>query len=694
MLVPAFERLRYVSRFLLVFALYLGAAELGLAVPFTSGNVSPVWPASGVALASVLLWGYNVWPGIALAAFLVNFRHSIPAPAALGMAIGNTSSALFGGYLLRRFVGFRLSLARIKDVLALATLAAIVSPILAASIGVTSLSLAHIQAWSGAASAWRVWWLGDAMGILIVTPLFLSGRELAGLRKTSCLLELLLLSLGLLATCLAVFGGRLGLGVRDDVLAFVVFPFVIWGAIRFRVAGAAIVTLLIASIAIWGTTLRNGPFVSHNPLHNVALLQLFIAVIAVTGLILAAVTTERQDMREAFETKERLLQELQQAQSALQAAHDQLETRVRDRTAELEHRTAQVSEQARLLDLANDAIFVRSLADKITYWNRGAERLYGWRKDEVLGKITHDILQTEFPEPFSDIKAQLLRHGEWEGVLLHSKRDGSRITVASRWSMWSDEDGKPLGFLELNTDITDRKRAEESLRALSGRLLQLQDQERRRLARELHDSVGQLLVAISMNLAQVQRESEQLSEGAAKACRESLSLVRELSDEIRTLSHLLHPPLLDEAGLPSALRWYVDGFAERSKIAVSLELSPELGRLSAEAETAIFRLIQECLTNIHRHSGSRTASILIARNPQEVEIEVRDQGKGIPAPPVGGSQGSSRPGVGIQGMRERITQLGGRFEIRSGDKGTVVLATLPAPSSSVNDTSQAAGLAS
>jgi len=366
--------------------------------------------------------------------------------------------------------------------------------------------------------------------------------------------------------------------------------------------------------------------------------------------------------------------ERKQIAEALHRAHEELETRVQHRTAELERRTEEVSAQADLLNLANDAIFVRTLDDKITYWNQGAERLYGWSRAEVLQKTPHQILRTEFPQPFEEIKAQLLRDGQWQGELTHSKRDGSRITVASRWSMWWSPEGKPLGFLEVNSDITERKRAEEGLRTISGRLLQMQDDERRRIARELHDSAGQTLVALDMNLASIQREAKQLSPQALKTCSESLDLVKELSRELRTISHLLHPPLLDEAGLPSAVRWYVEGFAERSKIRVNLDLDANLGRLSSECETAIFRIVQESLTNIHRHSGSPTASINISRTRREVRLGVHDQGKGI--------SGSMKRGVGIQGMHERVRQLGGRLQINSGKGGTSVVAILPTESAS------------
>jgi PAS domain S-box-containing protein len=375
-------------------------------------------------------------------------------------------------------------------------------------------------------------------------------------------------------------------------------------------------------------------------------------------------------------------------QELLRSAHEELEARVHERTAELERRTAQVSAQAELLDLANDAIMVRSLDDRITYWNRGSARLYGWTKEEVLGRHPHDILRTVFPEPFENIKAQLLREGSWQGELIHKRRDGSTVIVASRWSTWSSKDGKPLGFLELNTDITDRKRAEDTLRQMSGRLLQMQDEERRRIARELHDSAGQMLVAMDMNLAVIQRESDHLSARAAGACHESVELVREMSKELRTMSHLLHPPLLDEAGLPSAIQWFVQGFAERSRIPVDLDVSPDLGRLSNECETTIFRIVQEALTNIHRHSGSSTASIRIHRNSHEVRLEIADQGKGFSPDTKRILSAGNRTGVGVQGMRERVRQLGGRLNIDSGPRGTTITATLPSQLQTVSSFSE------
>lgn len=237
---------------------------------------------------------------------------------------------------------------------------------------------------------------------------------------------------------------------------------------------------------------------------------------------------------------------------------------------------------------------------------------------------------------------------------------------------------KAQGELEsrVQARTADLDSANQNLRKLSARLLQLQDDERRRIARELHDSVGQMLAALNMNLSAVRADIEHLSK-TANALADSESLVHEMTSEVRTISHLLHPPLLDEAGLASALRWYVDGFSLRSKIKVDLDLPDDFGRLPRESETAIFRVVQECLTNIHRHSGSPIAKIHLRQRDHQVLVEVADKGKGIPPEKQQEMAATGTPGVGIRGMRERLRQLGGTLEIDSNGTGTVVTVRLP-----------------
>lgn len=266
----------------------------------------------------------------------------------------------------------------------------------------------------------------------------------------------------------------------------------------------------------------------------------------------------------------------------------------------------------------------------------------------------------------------------WVGILVFLASSAAVILMGE----WRRHENARL--LRAQDELEDRVRertadldaVNRNLRELSARLMQLQDDERRRIARELHDSVGQILAALGMNLSLARNDIERLS-SVISALNDSENLVREMSSEVRTISHLLHPPLLDEAGLCSALRWYVDGFAQRSQIRVDLDLPEDFGRLPAEMETAIFRVVQESLTNIHRHSGSPVAKIQMRQHGEQVIVEVADKGRGIPPDKLEEMSSTGTPGVGIRGMRERLRQLGGVLDIESGKSGTVVVVKLP-----------------
>jgi two-component system NarL family sensor kinase len=225
----------------------------------------------------------------------------------------------------------------------------------------------------------------------------------------------------------------------------------------------------------------------------------------------------------------------------------------------------------------------------------------------------------------------------------------------------------------LNAELNAREQAEASLRALSVRLLELQDQERRKFSRELHDSLGQYLVGAKMNLTMLGN-----SLPANALISECIKLLDQAMTETRTISHLLHPPLLDEAGFASAARWYVEGFSERSGIQTSLEMPEDLGRLSSSLELALFRVLQESLTNVHRHSKSRKAEVSVAASNGQVVLQVRDYGKGLPPDILDRFRRKrAHGGVGLAGMRERIHELGGRLDMHSDSRGTQVVATLP-----------------
>lgn len=232
------------------------------------------------------------------------------------------------------------------------------------------------------------------------------------------------------------------------------------------------------------------------------------------------------------------------------------------------------------------------------------------------------------------------------------------------------------------TEIVDANEAlratETSLRQLSARLLQLQDEERRRIARDLHDVTGQKIAVLSMSLDRLARLTEERKPEAKDSIKESREIVSQIGEEIRTLSYILHPPLLDECGLASAVHWYAEGFQKRSGIKLEVEIDAEVPRLPGDAETTLFRVVQESLTNVHRYSGSSSAKIRVLKTSGEVRLEVIDYGRGIKSGTARAKLDGSAPlGVGIPGMRERLHQLGGELSVDFGTGGTRVVATLP-----------------
>jgi PAS domain S-box-containing protein len=337
--------------------------------------------------------------------------------------------------------------------------------------------------------------------------------------------------------------------------------------------------------------------------------------------------------------------------------------------------------------------------------NRAAIEGTGFSRDEVIGQKLWEVWWGSLPEEQAIAKTSVATAASGLAVreeCEYALRDGTIRFADRTLNPVQNDRGEVVMIVASGLDMTEHRQLRSMLeervhertreletknrelikqadvvRELSARLLQIQDEERRRIARELHDSVGQMLAAVNMNLAQVEAEIDKLSPEASKAMASNTGLLQEISNEIRTISHLLHPPLLDDVGLQSALEWYIEGFSERSKIQVDLELPDDFGRLPRRLEITLFRVVQECLTNIHRHSGSTTAAVRVARSPNEVRLEVQDAGKGFPAETQASLASGKLSGVGLRGMSERLRQMGGQLEVHSNGKGTVVSATLP-----------------
>jgi len=308
---------RYVFQVLFVFIAYVIAGKLGQATAnIRSSNLGPVWPAFGVALAAVLICGYRVWPGVAAGAFLVAFSSPVPHLAALGQAAGSTAAAVIGAFLLYRLANFNTSLVRLSDALSLVAIGGFGSALISASIGVLVLYASHVHAYSGWGTAWLIYWLGDATGVLLVTPVVLTIPNLLEIRPRVRIIELgILLSL-LAVVCFVVFSDVLVIPAR--ILSFIVLPFVMWAAIRLGVSATALSMLIVASIATIETALGSGPFVSSNRSLSAEMLDWFFGVLSVTGLTLAAVVTEREH---AEVQQEQLVSKQAALEATLEAAH-------------------------------------------------------------------------------------------------------------------------------------------------------------------------------------------------------------------------------------------------------------------------------------------------------------------------------------------------------------------------------------
>jgi PAS domain S-box-containing protein len=337
---------------------------------------------------------------------------------------------------------------------------------------------------------------------------------------------------------------------------------------------------------------------------------------------------------------------------------------------------------AAIVASSDDAIISKNLDGVISSWNNSAERLFGYSAEEAIGKHITLIVPSDRLDEEAMIIAQIRRGERVEHFeTIRRSKDGKLLDISLTISPVRDETGRVIGASKIARDITERREAEKARKEseLSARLLQVQDAERRRIARELHDGVGQLLVAIGMNVAQVLNEKEKLDPLTAKCVEENRGLIDQASTDIRTVSYLLHPPMLDEVGLRSALKLYLEGFAARSKIEVTMELDSDVGRLSQDQELSLFRIAQECLANVHRHSGSSTALVRLSKTSGEIELLIKDAGQGIDPRIQSKINAGVCMGVGLRGMQERVRLIGGTLTISSDETGTSVRVVLPAP---------------
>jgi len=774
---------RYLLQLSLVFVAYLVAGKLGQATTnIRSSNLGPVWPAYGVALAAILICGYRAWLAVAAAAFLVAFFSPVSHAGALGQAAATTLAAMAGAFLLYRIANFDRSLCRLSDALSLIVVGGFGSAIVSASLGVFVLYATHVHAYSGLGVEWLIYWLGDATGVLLVTPLALRFSDLSKFSDRHRITELTVLLVFLAVTCFLVFSDLPWMSVKMHVMTFAVLPFIIWAAIRFGLGVTALSIVIVASIATVETALGSGPFASNTTVINAVLLDVFFAVLSVTGLSLAAVIGEREHMereREEVVSRQAAMEERLRAADMMRESEEKL--REYEKAVEgAEDMIGVIDREYRYLVANRRYLKMRNLA---------REQVVGRLVPEVLGKDVfetvikpkldecfagkvvryerrfsypavgeRDLLLSYFPiegpngidraacilHDITDRKraeealAEMNRTLEAQGSLLRSRQellrvfvknvpaavamfdremrylevsdrwcttypaDGSQIlgrshydvfpdlpdrykeihrrglagetiradedrwnrkvgTTWSRWEVrpWKTPDGAVGGILIFAEDITHRKQMEEALSDMSRKLIESQEQERARIARELHDDINQRLALLAIEIAQL-RENPSEVENRGKELQDRIG---DISHDVEGLAHDLHSSKLKYLGVVAGIKGWCREFAERQKMEIDFK-SDVISVLPQEVGLSLLRVLQEALHNAIKYSGVRSIYVELWEHSGEVHLIVSDLGRGFDLETA--LQGK---GLGLTSMRERVRLVNGTISIESKPMG-------------------------
>jgi diguanylate cyclase (GGDEF)-like protein/PAS domain S-box-containing protein len=421
------EHLYNSAVFVLLIATYFVAGKLGLSLAFVNVSATAVWPPTGIALAAFLMLGYRVWFAILVGAFLVNVTTSGSIGASLAIAVGNTLEALVGAYLVNGFANGKRAFEQAQDAFKFAILGGLFAATVSASVGTSGLALTGQATWSDYGPIWLTWWLGDASGALIVAPVLILWAMHPAIRwnrwRTA---EAALLLLTSVLLSLAIFAGSRVFNTRNYPLEFLILPVLVWAAYRFGQREAATTAVVISGIAIGGTLHGLGPFARYSPNESLLLLQVFMGIVAVTSLILAALVDERKRAEESS----RLL--------------------------------------ATIVESSDDAIVGKTLDGIILSWNEAAERIYGYAASEAIGRPVAILSPRDRSDEITQLLGRIrqgerIQHYETERIC----KDGRRISVSLTISPIKDEQGVVRGASAISRDVSDRKRDEERMRHMA-----------------------------------------------------------------------------------------------------------------------------------------------------------------------------------------------------------------------------------
>jgi signal transduction histidine kinase len=664
--------LHYVLRVTLVALAYYVVGRIGLQLAYLDGAVAALWPPAGLGLAVLFLYGARLWPAIVVGDLMLG-DYSTPLGTVLAQTLGNTLALVAAAMLLRRLTGGRGQLDRVADVLAFFA-CALVAALVSAAFGPLSLRAGDVIAADELGQVFRTWMLGDACGVLVVAPLILTWAT-AGLRgfHRRNLAEGAVLLLALVALA--------ELAPQRDV-PYVVFPVLLWAAVRFGPRGAATAVCVVCSITVWNTAQNDGPFLRDSITDSLLATQLFIAVSALTSLVLAAETAERTRAGEALAASEAAQRALADEQAALRRVATLVAGGEPPRRV-----FGQVTEEvARLLAMPGANVMRFDGAHSATV-------VGGWSEDGTLSLP----LGSTFDLDGDTVVAKVLRRGSPQRVDRYQdaggdlaetlQRSGYRAAVAAPVTvsgrLWGalaagTRSLEPLpesveqrlcDFAELVAQALANADAHEQLAASRARIVEAGDAERRRLERNLHDGAQQRLVALAVDLTLIDAKLEKDPPGARKTLAVAKDELAKGLEELRELARGIHPAVLTDRGLGPALQALV----KRAPVPVEITELPG-DRLPGPVEAAAYYLVAEAITNVAKYAHASRVLVGVCRSSDRVTVTVSDDG-------VGGAD--TAHGTGLRGLADRIEALEGHLVLDSPPEcGTLISAEIPLPRSS------------
>jgi signal transduction histidine kinase len=651
----------------LVACAYYLAGRLGLELGYLDGAVTAVWPPAGLGLAVLFLYGVRLWPGIVIGDLLLA-DFDTPLGTVLGQTVGNTLALVVAALLLRRLTGGRGDLARTVDVLAF-VVCAVVAATVSAAFGPTSLRLGDVIAADELGRVYRTWTLSDASGVLVVAPVLLTWASLGlrGIRRRDVVEG---------AIALVVLVVVAELAPQRDV-PYIVFPVLLWAALRLGPRGAATAIVVVSSITVWNTAQEEGPFVRDSITDSLLATQLFIAVAALTSLFLAAVTAERTRAARALTVSEAAQRELADEQAALRkvatlVAAESPPRRVFERVTE---------EVGRLLGLPGAAVVQYEGARTATVvggWSEDGKPLLpvGTSLDITGDTVVAKVLRTgtaqrvERYDEASGSLAETLRSAGYRAAVAAPVAAAGRLWGALVAATTSDEplpeglERRLCDFADLVGQALANADARERLAASRAELVAVGDAERRRFERNLHDGAQQRLVSVALELGMVGAKLEDDPEAARELLSSAQDDLAQGLEELRELARGLHPVLLTERGLGAAL----DALLARAPVPVEIAELPD-ERLDAPVEAAAYYVVAEAITNVAKYAHASHATVSITHSNGAATVIVSDDG-------VGGADPAA--GSGLRGLAARVEALNDRLHVDSPpERGTRIKAEIP-----------------